>query len=370
MPVYNGEKYLEKSINSILNQTFNDWELIIVDDCSSDGSMKIMKKYASINNKIKIINNEKNLKLPKALNVGFKEAKGKYFTWTSDDNMYEKYAIETMYKHLENNPDCGLVYCDMWNIDELEHIVGETKTSLKELYYNNCIGACFMYLREIKQTIGEYNPDMFLVEDYEYWIRISKRYQINHINQKHYYYRLHSNSLTEIKAMQVNNQLYRLRNKELNFFLTSISGQEKEMLFIDMVFQNFAKYDELKKKFYGEKLPQSLKWIERNHKLSQKRQIILVGAGVFGRKALNFFGCDRVFCFVDNDENIVGRSIQGKYIINFLQLKKIYKDYNIMISVDSRNLSKLANQLENNGMLEYDIYLTYIRCINNYIGIE
>ena len=57
MPVYNGEKYLEKSINSILNQTFNDWELIIVDDCSSDGSMKIMKKYASINNKIKIINN-------------------------------------------------------------------------------------------------------------------------------------------------------------------------------------------------------------------------------------------------------------------------------------------------------------------------
>lgn len=363
MPVYNGEKYLEKSIISILMQTFDNWELILVNDCSIDASLDILKKYASLDRRIRIVNNDNNLKLPKSLNKGFREAKGKYFTWTSDDNIYEENAIAVMYEYLETHPECGLVYCDMWNIDESGNVIGETSSSQEELYYKNCVGACFMYLGEIVQTVGEYDPNMFLVEDYEYWIRISKKYRLDHIKQKHYYYRQHRESLTETKEIYVNKQLYKLRMKELDFLLSNINEAEKEILFSDIILQGVEKYEKLKPKFYSDGLPQNLKWLEHRHGMNMKKPIILFGAGTYGKRALRHLGEDRVFCFVDNNENIIGNEIQGKAIISFKKLKEIYKEYNVMISVDGRKLSEIANQLENNGILEYDIYLAQMICI-------
>ena len=85
MPVYNGEKYLRQSIASVVNQTFKDWNLIIVDDCSTDSSPEIMNEYAKADDRIQVIHNEVNSKIPASLNNGFEEAAGRYFTWTSDD---------------------------------------------------------------------------------------------------------------------------------------------------------------------------------------------------------------------------------------------------------------------------------------------
>ena len=96
MPVYNGEKFLKQSIESVIGQSYKDWELILVNDCSTDRSLEIMQCYAESDNRIKIINNEINKKLPKSLNVGFAQACGKYYTWTSDDNMFHKDAIREM----------------------------------------------------------------------------------------------------------------------------------------------------------------------------------------------------------------------------------------------------------------------------------
>lgn len=84
MPVYNGEKYLRQSIASVVNQTFKDWNLIIVDDCSTDSSPEIMNEYAKADDRIQVIHNEVNSKIPASLNNGFEEAAGRYFTWTSD----------------------------------------------------------------------------------------------------------------------------------------------------------------------------------------------------------------------------------------------------------------------------------------------
>ena len=109
MPVYNGEKYLEEAIQSILLQTFQDWELWLVNDCSTDSSLKIMEKYAGENDKIQIITNSENYQLPRSLNIGFRHARGTYLTWTSDDNFYQPDAVEVMVRELENHPDCGLV---------------------------------------------------------------------------------------------------------------------------------------------------------------------------------------------------------------------------------------------------------------------
>ena len=80
LPTFNGERYLKSSIHSILSQTFPDWELIIVDDCSTDGTADIIKRYAQSDSRIRVIRNEKNQKLPGSLNIGFSVAKGEYLT--------------------------------------------------------------------------------------------------------------------------------------------------------------------------------------------------------------------------------------------------------------------------------------------------
>ena len=117
MPVYNGEKYLRQSIASVVNQTFMDWNLIIVDDCSTDASPEIMNEYAKADDRIQVIHNEVNSKIPASLNNGFEKAAGRYYTWTSDDNIYEQDAIEKMVKYLDEHPDTGLVYSNMRFID-------------------------------------------------------------------------------------------------------------------------------------------------------------------------------------------------------------------------------------------------------------
>ena len=109
LPTYNGKRFLRESIESVINQTYKDWELIVVNDCSTDNTLQIIEEYAQKDNRIKYITNEINSKLPQSLNNGFKLAKGEYYTWTSDDNKYYPTAIEEMVQFLDINNDVDLV---------------------------------------------------------------------------------------------------------------------------------------------------------------------------------------------------------------------------------------------------------------------
>ena len=103
LPTYNGSQYIRESLDSIIKQTCTDWELLIVDDCSSDHTLEIAREYASRDARITVIHNEVNRKLPSALNIGFAHAKGKYLTWTSDDNRYLPEALSVMAEYLDNS---------------------------------------------------------------------------------------------------------------------------------------------------------------------------------------------------------------------------------------------------------------------------
>ena len=103
LPVYNGEQYLAESIESVLAQTYQYWELLILDDCSTDKTQIISKEFEKRDNRIKYYRNEKNLKLPGDLNRGFSLSKGSYLTWTSDDNRFRSEALEVMVNSLLAN---------------------------------------------------------------------------------------------------------------------------------------------------------------------------------------------------------------------------------------------------------------------------
>jgi glycosyltransferase involved in cell wall biosynthesis len=204
LPIYNGEEYLSYSIQSILNQTYQDWELIIVNDCSTDQTSNIIKQFSMKDSRIKVITNKNNQKLPKSLNIGFSQARGKYLPWTSDDNEYDPAALEKMYNFLEENNDVGMVYANCLVVSENKENTfwGNKDATPENLLMTNVCGACFLYRKSVAETIGEYNCNLFLAEDHDYWLRIRLKYKIERIPEELYLYRQHSKNLTNTRKKE------------------------------------------------------------------------------------------------------------------------------------------------------------------------
>ena len=216
LPTYNGEKYIKESIDSVIHQTFTDWELIIVNDCSTDSTPNIIKEYENIDSRIRIINNSQNLKLPKSLNVGFKSASGEYLTWISDDNLFLPQAIEAMVSYLETS-NVDLVSCKYDEIDEngklLNTIDKHNKRNLHRFLRRNVVGACFMYTKKIADKIGQYDENVFCAEDYDYWFRIALAGNIKFIPECYYQYRFNPYSLSSTKQDLIKKKSLEVREK-------------------------------------------------------------------------------------------------------------------------------------------------------------
>lgn len=214
LPCYNGADFLAQSIDSVIGQTLADWELILVNDCSKDNSLEIMQQYAEKDSRIRIINNEHNLKLPGALNRGFKEAKGKYLTWTSHDNRMGPTMLEEFVKYLDANPDKGLVTAcyaafRLKTGEQLYEVHHPDPQLHLPLY--NCVCYAFMYRREVLDTVGDYDTTLFLVEDYDYWVRIWQKYPVGKIYKVLYYTGVGDDTLTLSRKKEIAEKLLEMR---------------------------------------------------------------------------------------------------------------------------------------------------------------
>ena len=198
LPIYNGEKYMRESIDSIIMQSYKNWELIIVNDCSTDNTAQIANEYLQKDSRIKYYKNEKNMRLPKTLNRGFSLAKGDYLTLTSDDNLFKENALEKMILALKKD-NADFVYASYETIDENGKYTDYVKTNGNgkyEIIGHNIVGACFMYTRKVYEAVGDYDYNYTLVEDYDYWLRIFARFNTTYIEDVLYSYRFHSGALT------------------------------------------------------------------------------------------------------------------------------------------------------------------------------
>lgn len=362
LPTYNGEKYLAQSIQSVLSQTYPNLELIVVDDCSTDGTPGIIRHFAERDGRIHVIRNAENQKLPRSLNIGFRQAAGGYLTWTSDDNFYEENAIEVMVRALDENPDYGMAYCDMICIYEDGVQLRRPPVSKDRFYVEDVVGACFLYRRQVLETVGEYDPNLALVEDYDYWLRICQQYEILHIPQHFYQYRFHSGSLTMTKEREIAAQLQRMRLRHLDFLLDKVSESEKEVLFLDMWLHSSRDMWRLRHRFFpGGVLPERLVWlyrvVENGNQPNHWKELILFGAGDYGHKALRYFGKERVRCFVDNDAKWTGTLIDGVPIVSFDQMMKIHSSCQLVLCVGCRLMMEITAQLESAGITEYILFM-------------
>ena len=115
MPVYNAEKYIVEAVDSILNQTYSDFEFIIIDDCSTDASYEILQSYAAKDNRIRLFKNDVNKKLPKTLNFGISQAKGKYIARMDADDISLPERFAKQIKFMESHPEIGV--CGTWLVE-------------------------------------------------------------------------------------------------------------------------------------------------------------------------------------------------------------------------------------------------------------
>lgn len=196
LPTRNGAAYLRESIDSCLAQTWSDWQLVIVDDGSTDATGAIAADYARRDTRVSVVSHEASRGLPASLNDGFDRARGRYLTWTSDDNRYRPHALERLVAAIEAH-GADLVYSDYSVIDEAGHDIEFRRAMpVERLATVNCVGASFLYRRAVHDALGGFDVAKPLVEDYDFWLRAAARFRLMPLSEDLYQYRLHRASLS------------------------------------------------------------------------------------------------------------------------------------------------------------------------------
>lgn len=180
MPVYNAEKYVAEAIDSILNQTYGDFEFIIVDDCSTDNSYDIIRMYAETDNRIKLFRNDINSKLPKTLNFGISKSVGKYIARMDADDISLPERFAKQLEFMEQNPDVGVFGSYAVTIGACSRLI---KVQLKScliksfslFFCNNMLHPSVIIRKNIFETYSDLKYDenlSGLAEDYDLWVRM------------------------------------------------------------------------------------------------------------------------------------------------------------------------------------------------------
>ena len=213
LPVLNGEDVLGEAIDSVLAQTYKKFELIIIDDGSTDGTAGIADEYARRDSRIRVVHQE-NRKIPEALSLGFSLASGEFRTWTSADNILLPECLAVLVKNLNRKRDAAMVYGNMRLINKSGRIkrghfwyekpffsgnvILPSNADALNTYANNTIGAAFMYRASAEAILGKYSKYKYTLEDYDYWMRLNSLLKIAHTDEQEplYLYRRHDKSLT------------------------------------------------------------------------------------------------------------------------------------------------------------------------------
>lgn len=208
---HNYAAYLEQSIQSVLTQTFSDWELIIIDDGSTDHTPDILNLHCN-NNKIRILSHPVNQGLTKSANVAIREATGRYVMRLDADDYLDPHALLVMVTTLDANPGVGLVYPDYYHVDEngvvMEMIRRKQLHTEAKVLDLPAHGACTMFRKSCIDALGGYNESIRCQDGYDFWIRLIDQYPVLNVNLPLFYYRKHSVSLTTNQAVILNTRRY------------------------------------------------------------------------------------------------------------------------------------------------------------------
>ena len=185
MSVYNGERYLREAIESILDQAFSDFEFIIVDDCSTDNTPEILKKYAKLDKRINLLHNNRNLGPFHSHNRSIKVACGKYLAILDADDVSLPRRLASQVRFLEEHPEVGVLGTWVAYLNENNRLTGiwqpHTLPSLVRwsmLFSNPLAHSSVMMRRSLVKSGVAYRPEVLYSGDYDLWFRLSEKTEL------------------------------------------------------------------------------------------------------------------------------------------------------------------------------------------------
>lgn len=208
MPVYNGASHMYEAARSVLNQSFNDLELIIVDDGSSDESVSIARALSAHDTRVRLVLRDGNSGLPAVpRNEGIREGYGKYIAFIDHDDIWFARKLERQVRLMQTRPDLAMVHSYMWGIAgrnplsglrELCPPVEKRTTYLTMLHGNQVQMSSVLVMRDVLDDLGGFCEDDELraVEDFELWLRLAETHLIGYLPEIHGLYRIRANSIS------------------------------------------------------------------------------------------------------------------------------------------------------------------------------
>jgi glycosyltransferase involved in cell wall biosynthesis len=205
LPVHNGERYLQEAVESVLNQTFTDFEFIIIDDGSTDKTWEILIEYTGRDQRIALVQNQENIGLTKSLNKGLSLARGKYIARQDADDVSLPERLERQVDFLDEHPEVILVSSHYKIIDPEGCFLGHSQQAIDPdlvswymLFYNYVEGFV-MFRRAPVMDLGGYREMSLHVEDYDLWLRLSKVGEIAILPKLLMKYRRHNAQITVVE---------------------------------------------------------------------------------------------------------------------------------------------------------------------------
>ena len=254
MSVYNGEDYLAETVESVLCQTFTEWEFIIINDCSTDNTSKILAEYASKDARVKVHTNKTNLRLPSSLNKALSLAEGKYIARMDADDICMPDRLQKQYDFMEANPNVDLSSCRFMTLKNGVYSSGGCggkgdSESIKALLLvtNPILHPGIIAKADVIKELG-YDKNFTCTEDMELWTRFvlnNKRVEI--LSEYLMIYRLHDKQITETTLDKQKNEVIKIQKTYLSQLLKPMTEEQEEFYINGIYFRkniNVSKFIE------------------------------------------------------------------------------------------------------------------------------
>jgi len=222
IPTYNRAKYISEAIGSIMSQTYNDYEIIVVDDGSTDNTKEVLKKYKE---KIKYVC-QKNQGSAAARNRGVKESRGEFIAFVDSDDLLMPRCFELQVQALEKNPQAAFAYGKSGLVDEggrcIKKIFSTKKRRSGNIFEDLLFGSCIrtdtaMFRKACFNDIGGYDKSLLRAQDWDMYLRMCKKYEVVFIDEVVAQYRYHgSNSVRDTEMLL--NFVLKIMNKHKGCF--------------------------------------------------------------------------------------------------------------------------------------------------------
>ena len=235
MPVYNCENYLKEQLDSLLSQTFSDFELLIVNDGSTDSTMSILSEYACRDNRISIYNNEFSKGIAGGLNTALKYAKSKYIARSDGDDVHTKNRLEIQYEFLESHPAIDIIggRSLLFNKDGIirKSVYPESSIELAWKFISNTYFChpSVMFRSSVYKELGGYPNETS--EDFAYFSKIIKSHQGANLPQILLNYRIHDKSYSAIDSSTIDTYIYNKFKENYAYYVPDLKMIDEFRLF-------------------------------------------------------------------------------------------------------------------------------------------